>query len=189
MNGAFTLSGGSSVFNTNADAALRINSKVANPTPATAGVTFAGGSGANIKVFAPAANIKISTGASYSGSFIGKTVAISGSSTVNNDTPPVLYEDPFGDELFTDNFFSAYSDPFDCNASGTCTAVAEVNPPAGLYCANGDPVVDFTADAFVGIVEVCYDVEEPSCATVGYQLCQLANGQYQCTDVTSACFD
>ena len=72
-----------------------------------------------------------------------------------------------------------------CDAQGTCTASATVNPPSGSLCDNGGPVLNFTADHFLG------EVTARSAAFSGFdgaeghlwQQCQRVNDQYSCQDL------
>ena len=80
--------------------------------------------------------------------------------------------------------------PLKCNGNGICTATAEVEVPPDATCSpGGGALLDFTADSFVGVVEI-----DTATDTLFFaQLCTLdQNGHsYTCTDpsenVTSSC--
>jgi hypothetical protein len=70
-----------------------------------------------------------------------------------------------------------------CDNKGICTGTGEVGVPDNAFCSNGQDLVDFTADEFIGIVE--FDGSEGSIVLV--QHCTLDNGghNYTCTDITN----
>lgn len=72
--------------------------------------------------------------------------------------------------------------PLTCDNKGICTGTAEVGVPEGALCSNGQDLVDFTADEFIGVVE--FDGSEGSILL--FQHCTLDNGghNYTCTDIT-----
>ncbi len=75
---------------------------------------------------------------------------------------------------------SAFATDIKCDQQGICTGSAEVNPPAGSTCnANGGPVINFTADQFVGTVDAC---SGESCRTLS-QLCTRNGEKYDCTTI------
>jgi|KBSMisStaDraftv2_1062788.scaffolds.fasta_scaffold90734_2 hypothetical protein len=73
--------------------------------------------------------------------------------------------------------------PLTCDKKGICTGTAEVGVPDGSFCSNGQDLVDFTADQFIGIVEF----DGPEGGVVLFQHCTLDNGghNYTCTDITN----
>jgi hypothetical protein len=73
--------------------------------------------------------------------------------------------------------------PLVCDKKGICTATAEVGVPDGGQCSNGQDLVDFTADEFIGIV--VFDGSEGT--TLLFQHCTLDQGghNYTCTDITN----
>ena len=70
-----------------------------------------------------------------------------------------------------------------CDNKGICTGTGEVGVPNDAFCSNGQDLVDFTANEFIGIVE--FDGSEGSIFL--FQHCVLdQNGHsYTCTDVTN----
>lgn len=72
--------------------------------------------------------------------------------------------------------------PLSCNNKGICTATAEVGVPDNATCSNGQDLVDFTADEFIGVVIIGTSDGPESFA----QHCTRdANGHsYTCTDPT-----
>jgi len=62
-----------------------------------------------------------------------------------------------GDEIFLS---AEATDPV-CTPDGfggfNCTASAEILPPPGSTCSNGEPAIDFTASEMLAIVEACVD--------------------------------
>ena len=71
-----------------------------------------------------------------------------------------------------------------CDNKGICTGTGEVGVPDNAFCSNGQDLVDFTANEFIGIVE--FDGPEGSPILL-FQHCTLDNGghNYTCTDITN----
>lgn len=65
-----------------------------------------------------------------------------------------------------------------------CTATAEIFPPEGSTCSNGEPAADFTASEMLAIVEACVDNGDGvDCDTI-YDYCTLTGNTYDCTDIS-----
>jgi hypothetical protein len=72
-----------------------------------------------------------------------------------------------------------------CDKKGICTGIGEVGvPEEGATCSNGQTLVDFTADEFIGVVE--FDGPEGGPILL-FEHCTLDNGghNYTCTDITN----
>ena len=70
-----------------------------------------------------------------------------------------------------------------CDKKGICTGTGEVGAPdEGAFCSNGQDLVDFTANEFIGVVE--FDGGEGQIFL--FQHCILDQGghNYTCTDIT-----
>ena len=78
--------------------------------------------------------------------------------------------------------FESPTVPLSCNNKGICTGTAEVGVPEGATCSNGQTLVDFTADEYIGIVQF----DGPEGGTTLFQHCTLDNNghTYTCTDIT-----
>jgi len=70
-----------------------------------------------------------------------------------------------------------------CDKKGICTGTGEVGVPDGATCSNGQTLVDFTADEFIGVVEF----DGPEGSILLFEHCTLDNGghNYTCTDITN----
>jgi len=165
MTGTITSSGGRFLTG---GAALAINSS------ATTKFMFSGGSGDNMTLYAPFADITFSGGARFSASFIGNKVTATGGSAINSLDPAIILPYP-GSTL------SADATDVRCNNNGICTATAEIEPPPGSTCENGGEVLDFTADQFLGHVQAC-DGGEGGCVDL-WQLCTRNGNKYDCVEV------
>jgi hypothetical protein len=73
--------------------------------------------------------------------------------------------------------------PLTCDKKGICTGTAEVGVPDDAFCSNGQNLVDFTADEFIGIVVF----DGPEGQVTLFQHCTLDNNghSYTCTDITN----
>lgn len=91
---------------------------------------------------------------------------------------------PSGEETFTADGTATIDCDTDTNGDEVCTARAEIFPPDGATCPNGEPATDFTADEMLAITEICVAGSGgDECGTI-YAFCTLAGSGYDCIDIS-----
>ena len=73
--------------------------------------------------------------------------------------------------------------PLTCDNKGICTGTAEVGVPDNAFCSNGQDLVDFTANEFIGVVE--FDGSEGVIFLVQHCTLDQNAHSYACTDITN----
>ena len=70
-----------------------------------------------------------------------------------------------------------------CDKKGICTGIGEVGVPGDAFCSNGQDLVDFTANEFIGVVQ--FDGGEGQIFLFQHCILDQNAHSYTCTDITN----
>lgn len=96
---------------------------------------------------------------------------------------------PGGDPYLSEEASTPVCGAPDINGVVECTASAEIFPPEGSTCSNGEPAGDFTASEMLAIVEACVDTGYGEVCGKIYEYCTVNptdpdGTAYDCVDIT-----